>query len=212
MYHIAHQSIRQIMKQAGRNLEMPNFTQATHDAREIAIARMQSRSRTGPGDRRCRRPGERDTQVWGEHGIESLAMGTSCAECEHASTPSRRPWCSASRPTDIGPRRPERTWGPAPLPASPRIGDIDGRAARGGRLSSRPTPAPRVALPDELQAGRCVVQPALCPNWQLPEALVPSVNVMVSVVGMTPARLATPEASNEATFGCEGMLVTFRWN
>ncbi len=87
VYHIAHQSLRQMLRQAGQNVEMPNFTQATYDAREIAMARMQAEAErdqaVGVVGVRVRE----NTMVWGEHGIEFLALGTSVRrveEREHA--------------------------------------------------------------------------------------------------------------------------------
>lgn len=77
VYHIAHQSLRQMMRQAGQNIEMPNFTQATYDAREIAMARLQAEAER---DQATGVVGVRvmeNTHVWGEHGIEFLATGTS---------------------------------------------------------------------------------------------------------------------------------------
>ena len=89
VYHIAHQSIRQMMKQAGQNVEMPNFTQATYDAREIAMARMQAEAERDQATGVVGVRVSENTQVWGEHGIEFLAMGTSVRrvqEREHAIT------------------------------------------------------------------------------------------------------------------------------
>ena len=87
VYHIAHQSIRQMMRQAGQNVEMPIFTQATYDAREIAMARMQAEAeRDGASGVVGVRVNE-STHVWGEHGIEFLALGTSVRKVndrEHA--------------------------------------------------------------------------------------------------------------------------------
>jgi hypothetical protein len=48
VYHVAHQGMRQAFAQIGRNVEMPNFTQALYDARELAMERMQAR-RGAPG-------------------------------------------------------------------------------------------------------------------------------------------------------------------
>lgn len=42
MYHIAHQSAMQSLRQAGRNQEMVVFTQGIYEARELALARMQA--------------------------------------------------------------------------------------------------------------------------------------------------------------------------
>ena len=39
------------MRQIGRNAEMPNFTQALYDARELAMERMQSEAEGAPGRR-----------------------------------------------------------------------------------------------------------------------------------------------------------------
>src|SRR6266567_9325235 len=42
VYHVAHQGLRTWMRRVGRNVEMPNFTQALYDARELAMERMQA--------------------------------------------------------------------------------------------------------------------------------------------------------------------------
>src|SRR5438876_4940689 len=42
VYHVAHQSLGQWMKQVGQNVEMANYTQALYDARELAMERMQA--------------------------------------------------------------------------------------------------------------------------------------------------------------------------
>jgi uncharacterized protein YbjQ (UPF0145 family) len=77
VYHVAHQSMRQAWKTIGQNTEMPNFTQATYDAREIAMARMQAEAeRDGAAGLVGVRVLE-NSHVWGEHAIEFLALGTS---------------------------------------------------------------------------------------------------------------------------------------
>jgi uncharacterized protein YbjQ (UPF0145 family) len=77
VYHVAHQSFRQSWKTVGQNTEMPNFTQATYDAREIAMARMQAEAeRDGASGIVGVRVIE-STHVWGAHAIEFLALGTS---------------------------------------------------------------------------------------------------------------------------------------
>src|SRR5438094_2959810 len=42
VYHVAHQGMFAAMRQIGQNVEMPNFTQALYDARELAMERMQN--------------------------------------------------------------------------------------------------------------------------------------------------------------------------
>src|SRR5215475_4564029 len=41
VYHVARQGMLQSLRQIGRNVEMPNFTQALYEARELAMERMQ---------------------------------------------------------------------------------------------------------------------------------------------------------------------------
>ena len=42
VYHIAHQSVMQSLRQAGQNQEMVVFTQGIYEARELALGRMQA--------------------------------------------------------------------------------------------------------------------------------------------------------------------------
>jgi len=76
VYHVAHQSIRQSMKQVGQNIELPQYTQAIYDARELAMNRMQAEAEragaTGVVGVRL----QKDNHVWGEHAVEFLAVGT----------------------------------------------------------------------------------------------------------------------------------------
>src|ERR1700710_2479799 len=44
-YHVAHQRMGQMWRNAGRNVEIPQFTQALYDARELAMGRMQAESK-----------------------------------------------------------------------------------------------------------------------------------------------------------------------
>src|SRR5664279_569065 len=41
VYHVARQGMLASLRQLGRNIEMPNFTQALYEARELAMERMQ---------------------------------------------------------------------------------------------------------------------------------------------------------------------------
>ena len=42
VYHVAHQRFWQAMGNIGQNVELPQFTQALYDARELAMSRMQA--------------------------------------------------------------------------------------------------------------------------------------------------------------------------
>ena len=41
VYHIAHPGLGQTLGLAGQNVELPDFTQALYEARELAMTRMQ---------------------------------------------------------------------------------------------------------------------------------------------------------------------------
>jgi uncharacterized protein YbjQ (UPF0145 family) len=76
VWHVAHQSMRQALKQAGRNQEMPNFTQALYDARELAMGRMQAEAeRLEAGGLVGVRLNEA-SHGWGSHVIEFFAVAT----------------------------------------------------------------------------------------------------------------------------------------
>ena len=46
VYHVAHRHAGAAMAQTGRNVELPNYTQAIYSARELAMERMQAEART----------------------------------------------------------------------------------------------------------------------------------------------------------------------
>jgi uncharacterized protein YbjQ (UPF0145 family) len=76
VYHVAHQGLRASWKQVGRNLEMPNYTQALYQARELAMERMQNEAdelKAGGivGVQLVER-----SHGWGSHVIEFFAIGT----------------------------------------------------------------------------------------------------------------------------------------
>src|ERR1700722_10497356 len=50
VYHVAHQGLRAAWRQIGRNQEMPTYTQALYQARELAMGRMQTEAEEGQGN------------------------------------------------------------------------------------------------------------------------------------------------------------------
>jgi uncharacterized protein YbjQ (UPF0145 family) len=76
VYHIAHQSTMQSLRQAGRNQEMLVFTQGIYEARELALARMQAESAEAKSSGIVGVTVEVNNHVWGEHATEFLATGT----------------------------------------------------------------------------------------------------------------------------------------
>ncbi|MDQ2931249.1 MAG: heavy metal-binding domain-containing protein [Gemmatimonadota bacterium] len=89
VYHIAHLSFMQTLKQVGRNQEMKVYTEATYAAREFALERMQAEAveRGGIGVVGARV--EESNWGWGANAIEFFAVGTAVAKMEG----------SADRPT-----------------------------------------------------------------------------------------------------------------
>ena len=85
VYHVAHRGMFQAMKQAGQNIELPNFTQALYDARELAMERMQAEAEARRGRGHRRRPAvgaqprlgqPRDRVLRGRHGDRARTART----------------------------------------------------------------------------------------------------------------------------------------
>ena len=76
VYHIAHQSVMQALRQAGQNQEMMQFTQGIYEARELALSRMQAEATTAQAAGIVGVNVGVYNHVWGEHATEFLATGT----------------------------------------------------------------------------------------------------------------------------------------
>ncbi len=76
VYHIAHQRMFQSMSNFGQNVEIPQFTEALYDARELAMSRMQAEAEVLHAE------GIVGVQLlslphrWGGHTTEFFAIGT----------------------------------------------------------------------------------------------------------------------------------------
>jgi len=76
VYHVAHQKFWQAMGNIGQNVELPQFTEALYDARELAMSRMQAEAE------RLAAEGIVGVQLlslghrWGGHTTEFFAIGT----------------------------------------------------------------------------------------------------------------------------------------
>jgi uncharacterized protein YbjQ (UPF0145 family) len=84
VYHVAHQSMRQSFRQLGQNVEMPNFTQALYDARELAMERMQKEAEMVQAEGIVAVRLEEASHGWGSHVIEFFAVGTAITPVEGA--------------------------------------------------------------------------------------------------------------------------------
>ena len=76
VYHVAHQSLRQWVAKVGRNAEMENFTQATYDARELAMSRMEAEAGEDGAQGVVGVHVQESSWIWGGHIIEFFALGT----------------------------------------------------------------------------------------------------------------------------------------
>jgi uncharacterized protein YbjQ (UPF0145 family) len=76
VYHVGRQGMLASFKQMGRNVEMPNYTQALYEARELAMERMgREADELQAGGIVGARIIER-SHGWGSHVIEFFAVGT----------------------------------------------------------------------------------------------------------------------------------------
>jgi uncharacterized protein YbjQ (UPF0145 family) len=76
VYHVAHQGMFASMRQIGQNVEMPNFTQALYDARELAMERMQHEAQDLQAEGIVGVQLQERSHGWGSHVIEFFAVGT----------------------------------------------------------------------------------------------------------------------------------------
>jgi len=76
VYHVAHQSFGQLLRQAGTNTEVAVFTQAMYEARELAMSRMQAEAERMKATTVVETRLEVASHVWEYHVMEFLSIGT----------------------------------------------------------------------------------------------------------------------------------------
>jgi uncharacterized protein YbjQ (UPF0145 family) len=76
VYHVAHRTIGNILSNLGQNTELPQFTQALYDARELAMARMQKEAESLNAEGIVGVQLQQENHVWGSHTTEFFAIGT----------------------------------------------------------------------------------------------------------------------------------------
>jgi uncharacterized protein YbjQ (UPF0145 family) len=84
VYHVAHQSMRQSLRQIGQNVELANYTQALYDARELAMERMQAEALEAKAEGIVGVDLHERSHGWGSHVIEFFAIGTAIIPSEGA--------------------------------------------------------------------------------------------------------------------------------
>jgi uncharacterized protein YbjQ (UPF0145 family) len=77
VYHVGYQGVKAWFSQVGQNVEMPTYTQAIYDARELALARMQAEAEGLKADGIVGAQITERSHGWGSHVIEYFAVGTS---------------------------------------------------------------------------------------------------------------------------------------
>lgn len=76
VYLVGYQGIKQWFSQIGKNCEMPTYTQALYDAREIAVSRMQAEAEREGAEGILGARVEEKSHGWGSHVIEFFSIGT----------------------------------------------------------------------------------------------------------------------------------------
>ncbi|MGZ7081225.1 MAG: heavy metal-binding domain-containing protein, partial [Thermoanaerobaculia bacterium] len=76
VYHIAHQGLVSWLTTTNRNIELPNYTQALYDARELAMERMQAEAQGLNAEGGVGVTIEEASHTWGPNVLEFSAVGT----------------------------------------------------------------------------------------------------------------------------------------
>jgi uncharacterized protein YbjQ (UPF0145 family) len=76
VYHVAHRTFGNILANLGQNTELPQFTQALYDARELAMARMQKEAEALHAEGIVGVQLTQRNHSWGSHTTEFFAIGT----------------------------------------------------------------------------------------------------------------------------------------
>jgi uncharacterized protein YbjQ (UPF0145 family) len=82
VYHVAHRGMLKTLGQVGRNVELPNYTQALYDARELAMQRMQSEAQQLQAKGIVGVDLQEKSHGWGSHIIEFFAIGTAIVRAD----------------------------------------------------------------------------------------------------------------------------------
>ena len=76
VYHVGRRGPLQTIGQTGKNIELPNFTQALYSARELAMQRMQTEAQELEAEGIVGVTLAEKSHGWGSHVIEFFALGT----------------------------------------------------------------------------------------------------------------------------------------
>ncbi|MET9224640.1 heavy metal-binding domain-containing protein [Lentzea sp. NPDC003310] len=76
VYHVAHQNVGAVVKNLGRNAELPDYTQGLYSARELAMERMQAEAAALKAEGIVGVQLLQDKHSWSGHVTEFFAVGT----------------------------------------------------------------------------------------------------------------------------------------
>jgi uncharacterized protein YbjQ (UPF0145 family) len=76
VYHVAHRTAARAMASFATNTELPQFTQALYDARELAMSRMQAEAEALDAEGIVGVQLNNFAHIWGGHTTEFFAIGT----------------------------------------------------------------------------------------------------------------------------------------
>jgi uncharacterized protein YbjQ (UPF0145 family) len=76
VYHVGRRGPLKTIAQTGRNIELPNYTQALYEARELAMQRMQTEAQELEAEGIVGVSLHEKSHGWGSHVIEFFAIGT----------------------------------------------------------------------------------------------------------------------------------------
>jgi uncharacterized protein YbjQ (UPF0145 family) len=86
VFHVGRRGPLRTMSQTGRNVELPNYTQALYDARELAMQRMQTEAQELAAEGIVGVTLTEKSHGWGSHVIEFFAIGTAIVATDGRST------------------------------------------------------------------------------------------------------------------------------
>ena len=83
VYHVGRRGFRQSLGQFGKNVELPNYTQALYTARELALERLQAEAERVQANGIVGVDVQQSNYGWGSHVIEFFSVGTAVYREEH---------------------------------------------------------------------------------------------------------------------------------
>lgn len=83
VYHVGRRGMRQALGQFGKNVEMPNYTQALYTARELALERLQAEAVRVGANGIVGVEVQQSNYGWGSHVLEFFTVGTAVIREAH---------------------------------------------------------------------------------------------------------------------------------